>query len=145
MKKTRFHVELFVRHCARMPAMRRLVALILMLILPFQFAWSAVLSLHGHAGDNAAALGVHVHSHGDHDAGHAGHADHDASLAADGETGHNEDGHHCSHYHPVFSFIIMENGLNLGVASPDGPPPHPLAAFLSHTPPLFDRPPLARA
>lgn len=122
--------------------MRRLVALILMLILPLQFAWSAAANLHGHAGDNVAVLGVHVHDHGHHDAGHA---DHDASLAGDSETGHNEDGHHGSHYHPVFSSILMETGLSLGVSPPDGPPPHPLAAFLSHTPPLFDRPPLARA
>lgn len=113
-----------------------------MLILPLQFSWSAAASLHGHAGDNLAALGVHVHNHGDHDAGHA---DHDAFLAGDTETGHNEDGHHGSHYHPVFSSVLMETSLNLGVSSPDGPPPHSPAAFLSHTPPLFDRPPLALA
>ncbi len=126
--------------------MRRLIALVLMFIVPLQFAWSAAANLHGHAGDNVAVLGMHAHDHGDHDAGHT---DHDASLAGDTEgdtkTGHNEDGHHGSHYHPVFSSILMETGLSLGVSPPDGPPPHPLAAFLSHTPPLFDRPPQARA
>jgi len=125
-----------------MPAMRRLIALILMLIIPLQFAWSAAVSLHGHVGENVAALGVHAHNHGDHDAGHV---DHDASLAGDDNNGHNDDGHHGSHYHPVFSSILMETGLSLGVSPTDGPPPHPLAAFLSHTPPLFERPPLARA
>ncbi len=121
--------------------MRRFVALILMFILPLQFAWSASANLSGHAGDNVAVLGAHAHLHNHHDAGHS---DHDASLA-DTENGHNEDGHHGSHYHPVFSSILMETGLSLGVSPPDGPPPHPLAAFLSHTPPLFDRPPQARA
>lgn len=120
--------------------MRRLIALILMFILPLQFAWSAAANVHGHAGDDVAVLGVHAHGHGDHDAGHT---DHDPSPAGDTETGH--DGHQGSHYHPVFSSILMEVGLSLGASSPEGPPPHPLAAFLSHTPPLFDRPPLALA
>ncbi|MBU1665450.1 MAG: hypothetical protein KKG92_08620 [Gammaproteobacteria bacterium] len=120
--------------------MRRFIALILMLIVPLQFAWSAAAGVHGHLGENVAALGAHAHDHDNHDGEHA---DHD--VADDTDKGHNEDGHHGSHYHPVFSSILMETGLSLGISAPDGPPPHPLAAFLSHTPPLFDRPPLARA
>ncbi len=125
-----------------MPAMRRLIALFLMLIVPLQFAWSAAANLHGHAGDEVAALGVHVHDHAHHDDGHA---DHDATLTGESETGHNEDGHHGSHYHPVFSSLLMETGPSLGAVASTGPPPHPPAAFLSHTPPLSDRPPLALA
>lgn len=122
--------------------MRRLIALILMLIVPLQFAWSAAVSLHGHVDGSVMIQVMHAHDHGDHDAGHD---DHDASLAGDTGSGHNDDGHHGNHYHPVFSSILMEIGLSLDALPSDRPSPHPLASFHSHTPPLFDRPPLALA
>ncbi len=131
-----------------MRAMRRLVALILLFIIPLQFAWSAVAGVHGHAGETAPALGVHLHSH-DHDPAHGhshpGHADEGLSLDGGPEAGHGEDGHHASHYHPVFSLILMEPGLTLGAAASGGPIRHEPAAFPSRTPPLLDRPPLVLA
>ncbi|MBI4755697.1 MAG: hypothetical protein HY778_09845 [Betaproteobacteria bacterium] len=118
--------------------MRRFIALILMLIIPLQFAWSAAAGVHGHLGDNVSALGFHAHDNHDGE-----HPDHDAT--GDMDKGHNEDGHHGSHYHPVFSSMLMESGLGLNLPLPDGPPPHQLVVFFSRTPPPLDRPPLALA
>ncbi len=123
--------------------MRRFIVLIIMLVVPLQFAWSAAAGLHGHTGDSQAHLGVHTHDHAHHHAHHAqGHPGHGAS--GDTDKDRNQDGHH-DHYHPVFSAIITEPGLTLGSALPGGPILHSTAAFLSRTPPLLDRPPLARA
>ncbi len=121
--------------------MRHFIALIIMLVVPLQFAWAATAGLHGHMGENVGALGVHAHDHDHHEHGQS---DHDAS----GDTGKNpsEDGHHGNHCcHPVFSSIIMESSLSLGLCLSGGPLPHPLEVFFSRTPPLLDRPPLARA
>lgn len=58
--------------------MRRLLAILLMLIVPLQFGWSAALNIHGHShGDTV--LGFHTHddhhgSHGDHHHSHPGEA-----------------------------------------------------------------------
>ena len=122
--------------------MRRLIALLVMLIVPLQFAWAAAASVHGHIGENVAALGVHAHEH-DHDQ----HAHGQPAPDAAGDAGKlaKEDGHHGNHCHPVFSSIIMESGLPLGPSLSGGPLPHPPEVFFSRTPPLLDRPPLARA
>jgi hypothetical protein len=120
--------------------MRRLIALIIMFIVPLQFAWAVAAGLQGHVGKDVATSGFHTHDHDHHENAHP---DHDAT----GDThhqDHNEDGHH-GHCHPVFSTILMESGLALDIALPGGPILHPPAVFCSRIPPLLDRPPLARA
>jgi hypothetical protein len=123
-----------------MPAMRRFITLIIMLIVPLQFAWAAAAGLHGHAGKDVATAGFHTHDHDHHESSHS-------IPDAAGDTNnkdHNEDGHH-GHYHPVFTYIPMESGLTLDIALPSGPTLPPPAVFFSRIPPLLDRPPLARA
>lgn len=123
--------------------MRRFIAIIVMLVIPLQSAWSAVSGLYGHLDDNVAVAGFHSHAHEHEDAGHSSHT---ASVSAcDTGSKHTEDGHHDGHCHHAFSPLLMETGLNLGVISSGGPILQPHAAFFSHTPPLFDRPPLMRA
>lgn len=125
--------------------MRRLVALILLLIVPLQFAWSAVAGVHGHMGADIAAMGVHSHVH-DHDEHQdSKHPDHDVSLTDNLDQGHGEDGHHASHYHPVFSSILMEHSLALSPGLASGPILFDPTVFLSRVPPPLDRPPLAFA
>jgi hypothetical protein len=123
--------------------MRRVIILVIMLIVPLQFAWSAVAGLHGHVGEDVAALGFHTHDDDHHDHHDQTRPDHTAAGNTDKD--HSEDGHHGSHYHPVFSSILMASGLRLDFAARSGPIAQSPAAFLSHTPPLLDRPPLARA
>ncbi|OJZ17182.1 MAG: hypothetical protein BGP20_13380 [Thiobacillus sp. 63-78] len=123
-----------------MRAMRRLIALIIMLIVPLQFAWAAAAGLHGYVGKDVTTSGFHTHDHDHHESADP---DHDSSGGTNNQD-HNEDGHH-GHYHPVFSSILMESSLTLDIALSGGPILYPPAAFLSHTPPLLDRPPLARA
>ncbi len=121
--------------------MRRLIALIIMLIVPLQFAWSAAAGLHGHTVEDMATSGFHTHDHDHHESGHPGHDDAGDTNNKD----HNEDEHH-GHCHPVFSSIpLMVSGLTLDISLRDGPILHPPAAFLTHVPPLLDRPPLAHA
>lgn len=120
--------------------MRRLLTLIVMLVVPLQFAWAAAASVHGHLGENVATLGVHAHSHDDHAHGHDHHATSDTGKSQS-DDGH----HHGDHCHPVFSSLIMEPSLSLGLCLAGGPRPHPPESFHSRTPPLFDRPPLAHA
>lgn len=120
--------------------MRRLVTLIIMLIVPLQIAWAAAVGTYGHAGNDVAAIGFHMHGHDHHDCMHADHAAPHDTASQD----HGEDGHHC-HTHHVFSSMLAEPGLPLDEAVPGGPILYPPAAFLSRTPPLLDRPPLARA
>lgn len=126
--------------------MRRLLAILLMLILPLQFAWSAVGGLDGHLDDKVSATGFHHHDHDDdhdhhHDAGTNGHDNDAASIAAQE---HHDDGHHDEHYHhPVFSMLVHEPRLNLGDALPHSPPVRPPSLFTSHIPALFDWPPSA--
>ena len=124
-----------------MPLMRRLIALIIMLVVPLQFAWAAAAGLHGHVAMDT--VGAHVHDHDHHNAGHAS-PDLDALGSTDGEQ-HNEDGHHGSHCHHVFSFIFHQPGSLPGLELKGGPLQHASAAFLSRIPPLLDRPPLERA
>lgn len=118
--------------------MRHLIALILIFIVPLQFAWSAGTALYGHVGENTAVFGLHDH----YDSGHAGHKVHPTD---DTHNGHNDDGHHDEHCHHVLSLILVEPGLTPDSTLPGGAIPLAPAAFLSRTPPLFDRPPLARA
>ncbi|MCA1926179.1 MAG: hypothetical protein LDL16_07890 [Thiobacillus sp.] len=119
--------------------MRRFIALIIMLVVPLQFAWAATAGLHGHLEKDAASSGFHIHPD------HQQNADpgHNATGGTNNQD-HNEDGHH-GHYHPVFSFILIESAVVLDMALPGGPILCPPAAFVSHTPPLLDRPPPARA
>ena len=119
--------------------MHRFITLILMLIVPLQFAWAAAAGLHGHAGENVAISGFHTHDHDHHESAHP---EYDPTADTDDQD-HNEDGHH-GHYHPVFTSIPMESNVRLDSALSGGPILYPPAAFLSHTPPLLDRPPLAR-
>lgn len=119
--------------------MRRLVAVLIMLIVPLQSAWSAVSSLHVPLGNSVATGVMHTHEHV-----HPVHGSHDISPA-DIPDGHGEDGHHNSHCHPVFNSILTESSLILGVAPNDGPILQAPTSFFSHTPPLFDRPPLVLA
>lgn len=128
-----------------MPAMRRFIALILILIVPLQFTWSAAADLHGHVGKDVVVAGFHVHDHHD-----LGHAKHDATLSGEAgnspmDTGHDDDGHHDGHCHHVLSLILLGTELIPGQTQADGPIPRPPAAFLTRTPSLLDRPPLAFA
>lgn len=125
--------------------MRRLVALLLMLIVPLQFAWSAAVSLHGHVGDTPSAVGLaHSHAH-DHQHTDACHEHEGVSLTGGIDPAHGEDGHHASHFHPVFNLILTDIDPPPGAAAPDGPIQHSSAAYVSRTPPPLDRPPLAFA
>lgn len=121
--------------------MRRLVILTLLLILPLQFTWAAVLGVHGHTGDTVALSGPHTHTH-QHNPDGSAHYGHDASLGSDTEHGADNP---TNHTHPVFTSLLAESGLVLTEALPGGPILHPPAAFLSYTPPFPDRPPHARA
>jgi len=131
------HIGLFSRPC-RIPDMRRLVALIIMLLVPLQSAWSVTSSLHGPL-DKAVAAGVmHAHDHV-----HPADDGRDISLAGT-MNGHDEDGYHDSHCHPVFNLVLAESCLTLGAALSNGPILQSATSFFSHTPPLLDRPPLAQ-
>lgn len=123
--------------------MYRVLAILLMLLVPLQVAWSSVESVRGHLDGEASEYSFHHH-----DGGHAHHhgaepADHDGLLAGGIHNSHNDDGHHDGHCHPVFSMLVIEPDLKLSSASPDGPPVRRLYTFTSYTPLLFDRPPSA--
>jgi len=122
--------------------MRRLIALIIMLIVPLQFAWAAAVGVYGHAGQGVAAAGFHTHGH-DHEPHGDTHHDHGAPADSKSQE-HGDDGHH-GHTHPVFSSLLAELGLSLAETVPGGPILQSPTGFLSRTPPLLDRPPLARA
>jgi len=119
--------------------MRRVLTILLLLIVPFQFAWSAVESVHGNLNHQESAAVFHSH-----DDGHR----HDTDVDRyDGTTdsllpqGHNDDGHHDGHYHPVFSDVVLEPPLSLGKALPQDPPWQAASSFTSHIPSPFDWPP----
>lgn len=118
--------------------MRRLLAILLLMIVPLQFAWSAVQGVHGHLGGNVAVAGFHAHD-GDH-----AHQDADPAATGGEHCSHNDDGHHDGHCHPAFSMILIEPQPALADLSRGGAPASPPAFFTSHTPPLFDWPPSAR-
>jgi len=124
--------------------MRRLIVLVLMLLVPLQFAWSTVLSLHGHAGDDRPALGFHSHA-GDHDHAAGGSlTPHDVPAVAGSSPVDSADGHHAGHYHPVFVSLIIDADVRLDESPPGAPPLGPTVTLTSRIPPLFDWPPAAR-
>ncbi|MDO8350657.1 MAG: hypothetical protein Q7S94_05850 [Gallionella sp.] len=122
--------------------MRRLIAILLLFIVPLQFAWSATESLHGHLGNEGSVSGFHFHDD-DHDHHDADTVDRDILVAGDTPDGHNDDGHHDGHYHPVFNMLVIEPHLKLSKASPNGWLIRMPASFTSHIPLLFDWPPSA--
>lgn len=124
-----------------MRPMRRVVAMLLMLLVPLQLAWSAALSVHGHMGERVAALGLHTH-----DAGHAHPGDsdrpaHDETHEGNHDGGESSGGHH---YHPVFVSLVITHEINLNDSFRNAQPPRWAASFTSRTPPLFDWPPSDR-
>jgi hypothetical protein len=122
--------------------MRRFIALIIMLVVPLQFAWAAAAGVYGHLGTEV--VGTHVHEHEHHHG--AGHFSHDlVQLGSTDDAQHNEDGHHGSHCHHVFSFILHQADSLPCLQLSGGPVQYAPAAFFSRIPPLLDRPPLARA
>lgn len=126
--------------------MRRILAILLMLLVPLQFAWAAAESVDGHWGEDAAALGFHVHDT-DHHHQHESDSDPDPGIDHDGLFGlkpvqdHDDDGQHDGHYHPLFSTLIINPDLDLGDPPPGVRPVRGPAAFTSHIPLLFDWPP----
>jgi hypothetical protein len=122
--------------------MRRLLAILLMLILPLQFAWSAAASLDGHLGNEGSAAGFHHHDHDDHGHHHdAGTDGHDGDAASGVAQEHHDDGQHDDHYHPVFSMLVLGLQPDLTEVLPHAPPTRPPSTFTSHIPLLFDWPP----
>jgi hypothetical protein len=132
--------------------MRRLFAILLMLIVPLQFGWSAALNIHGHShGD--IVLGFHTHddhhgSLGDHQHTHPGEAPSgetdvgfgqavESTDGADKGDGDRPDGH----YHPILASLVMHIALPLDLAATTGAPSRPPDTFSSRIPPLFDWPP----
>jgi hypothetical protein len=134
------------------PLMRRILAFVLMLLVPLQLAWSAVEAIPGHVDQDVSASGYHVHQH--HDRGmQASPAPGDPGAIALGAPGgnhhdgvsHGDEGTQAGHFHPVLCFIAFEPVVNVGSAPPGEAPSRPADSFISHIPPLFDWPPAARA
>ena len=119
--------------------MRRALLISLMLLVPFQAAWSAGHALHGHLDTTTA------HSHGhDHDHDQDHHDDGDFNLSSGTPTTHGDDGHHGSHGHAAFTFMVADTGVGLTNTLAAQPPPAPPASFTSHIPLLLDPPPAVR-
>ncbi|MGF1644843.1 MAG: hypothetical protein ACFCUJ_14495 [Thiotrichales bacterium] len=128
--------------------MYRVIAIVLMLVLPLQFAWSAMAGVHGHLGSSERLMGIHTHvyAHGhDHDASHGHHHEHQLSFSDTDPPEHGDDGHRVCHYHPVFTSILVAARLPISVVVPAEPILHRIAAYISRTSPPLDRPPLAFA
>jgi hypothetical protein len=123
--------------------MRRFLVTLLIVLVPVQFAWSAMNSMHGHhIGDRPATLGFHTHA-GDHGSG--------AEPALNGEhgVGHDADsdgdnGLAGGHYHTTVVSLLIRADLALDDTCRCASPPHSPASFTSRIPPLFDWPPSAR-
>lgn len=122
--------------------MQRFIVII-MLMVPLQTAWSAAMSLHGHMSGSELAGIMHVHEHVHQDDAHS-HDDISAAAGAEDKSSH-ADGHHDPHCHPVFNSVLAESCLTVGVDLTNTAIPQAPVRFYSHTPPLFDHPPLARA
>jgi hypothetical protein len=117
--------------------MRRALLIFLMMLVPFQAAWSAGHALHGHLDATTA----HNHSHdSDHEQEHGGGVD----FMADASAIHDDDGHHGSHVHAAYTFMVADAGIGLTNPRTGQPPPAPPASFTSHIPPLYDPPPVVR-
>ncbi len=120
--------------------MRRVLAILLMFLLPLQITWAAAAALHGHFENDEAVAVFHYHDDDHHSVDHHEHDDDIAGLIA---PDHHDSDHHDGHFHPVFTMFVVEPSVNLGVPQPEAHPPWPGPSFSSHIPPLFDRPPLA--
>lgn len=121
--------------------MRRLIALVLLCLVPLQLAWAGVQSLDGHPPGEPGVSGWHVHGDGDEDHGH-GHDDAPPGddAAADGLLDKGGE----SHFHPSLTLMVVAFYPTPASAKPASPPVAPPRAFASRTPPLFDRPPASR-
>lgn len=127
-----------------MRSVRRILAILLMFLVPLQFAWSAAQGLHGHLDSELSATGFHSHD-SDH-----GHADSDApsvhdAAVDDGGAGAGEHEHSAGHYHPIMVSIVVDADLKIGPAPLGGSPPSSAVHFSSRVPPPFDWPPSARS
>jgi hypothetical protein len=128
-----------------MRAMRRLMMILLILLVPLQSAWSTGHALYGHSDDKVASTGPYVHAHDhDHDDDHRDRASAATPMDTDAP-GHGDNKHHGCHFHPVFTVIPTDRSVPLSDDSPALPPSSRPASFTSHSPPLFDRPPSVRA
>lgn len=124
---------------ARMLPMRRFIAAILLVLLPLQFAWSAIHVVHGNYGDELMPSGYHVHADDDH---HDAHHDDAPLLAADfGFIDGSSQDHHDGHFHPVLNLLVAATATVPQDARPYAVPLPSPQSFTTRTPPLFDRPP----
>lgn len=124
--------------------MRRLLAFILILMLPLQSVWSLA-QAYWHLDDPSVTIGFHEHhehGHGEHDAHDQG-GDLPGSGAAvvDAQQAHNGEGHHEGHSHTVFNMLVTETSVPPAAAMRHVAPSRPPSSFTSHIPPLFDWPP----
>lgn len=126
--------------------MRRFIAIWLLVLVPTQYMWSMAQSLHGHRDGDVSMTVLHTHADG-HEAvdGHDDDqfADQQSGVGSNGGDDSIAQGDHASHYHPIFSTLVFEPALELAQAAPSGPPARWSAAFTSHIPSQFDRPPSA--
>jgi hypothetical protein len=125
--------------------MRRLLLIFLMLLVPFQAAWSMGHAVAGHGSGQATVDGDHLHvDHGDdHHHDFAG-PDDMATASAGNMPSHDDGCHHGSHVHPAFNLIVTDSFAGLTYDASGPPPQSRQTAFTSYIPPLFDRPPAAR-
>jgi len=122
--------------------MRRILAILLICLLPLQLSLATAASLHGHLDDFEVAVGFHAHD----DEWHHEFAEVPGDVVVHGDmhAERDDDGHHDGHFHHVYSMLVFE--VPQSIASPEfrSELPGPSAAFTSHIPRVTDRPPLAR-
>lgn len=124
--------------------MRRLIAVILILFLPIQPAWSLA-QAYAHLDDSSVTLGFHEHHADDaHDHEHDADRFESTDIVFDAQPGHDADGHHDGHAHAVFNMLVTETSILPADHMPHAAPMWRSLAFTSHIPLLFDWPP-ARA
>lgn len=116
--------------------MRRLILLILMLVVPLQYTWSAVMAMDAHSVH--APMTMSAHSHG-HD-----HVCHDLSASAE-QGSQPDNGHHGGHCHHVLSMALLGDVPLLAHVISNDKIGEWHRTFSSRTPPLLDRPPVMRA
>lgn len=118
-----------------MGLMRRLILFILMLVVPLQYAWSAVVAMDAHHAPMTLSAHENDHHHG---------VCHDGSVSVKLGNQH-DDGHHGSHCHHVLSMALLGNVSSLAHAVAGDTFGEWRLSFCSRTPPLLDRPPEMRA